>query len=45
MVIGGGMAKHWDKYTDTLDESLPLMPATLGNNAGLIGAALMAAGS
>jgi polyphosphate glucokinase len=45
MVIGGGMAKHWDKYTDTLDESLPLVPATLGNNAGLIGAALMAAWS
>ncbi|MGB8360710.1 MAG: ROK family protein [Acidimicrobiia bacterium] len=43
MVIGGGLAKHWDEYTDTLDESLPLVPATLGNNAGLIGAALMAA--
>lgn len=43
MVIGGGLVKHWDQFTNTLDESLPLSPASLGNNAGLIGAALLAA--
>lgn len=45
MVIGGGLTKHWDMFADTLDESLPLTHARLGNNAGLIGAALLAAGS
>jgi polyphosphate glucokinase len=45
MVIGGGLTKHWDEFTDTLDKSLPLTPARLGNNAGLIGAALLAARS
>lgn len=45
MVVGGGLVKHWDLFTDTLDESLPATPASLGNNAGLIGAAVIAAES
>lgn len=45
MVIGGGLAKHWDKFTGTLNASLRVAPARLGNNAGLIGAALLAARS
>lgn len=42
MVIGGGLTKHWDSFCHTLDDSLPTVPATMGNNAGLIGAALAA---
>lgn len=40
IVFGGGITKQWDKFSDRLDASLPLVPASLGNNAGLIGAAL-----
>ena len=43
IVVGGGMAKRWDRYSNWLDEDLPAVPATLGNDAGLIGAAVMAA--
>ena len=42
MVIGGGIAKHWDMFSQTLDASLPLVTAEMGNNAGLVGAALTA---
>lgn len=42
IVVGGGISKHWDKYSGYFDDHLPLVPATLGNNAGLIGAALAA---
>lgn len=45
MVIGGGLVKHWDLFSHTLDESLPLAPAQMGNNAGLVGAALAASQS
>lgn len=40
IVFGGGITKQWDSFSDRFDESLPLVPASLGNNAGLIGAAL-----
>ncbi len=43
IVVGGGLAKHWEMFSDSLDESLPVTPATMGNDAGLIGAALVAA--
>ncbi|HEU4319227.1 MAG TPA: ROK family protein [Acidimicrobiia bacterium] len=42
MVVGGGLAKHWEFFVHTLDESLPLMPAEMGNDAGVVGAALVA---
>lgn len=42
IVVGGGLVKHWDMFIGFLDASLPLTPAHLGNNAGLIGAALVA---
>lgn len=41
-VIGGGIVKHWDSFSHTLDESLNLVRAEMGNNAGLVGAALAA---
>ncbi len=42
MVIGGGLVKHWEEWQHTLDPSLPLVPAAMGNSAGLVGAALVA---
>ncbi|MGH3650853.1 MAG: polyphosphate--glucose phosphotransferase [Acidimicrobiia bacterium] len=40
MVVGGGLTKHWELYADQVDESLPVVPATMGNSAGIVGAAL-----
>lgn len=40
MVFGGGITKQWDRFSDRLDASLPLVVASMGNNAGLIGAAV-----
>lgn len=45
IVVGGGLTKHWDMYSHTLDPHLPLLPAEMGNNAGIVGAALAAARS
>lgn len=42
IVVGGGLVKHWDRFSHTLDRSLPVAPARMGNNAGLIGAAVLA---
>lgn len=44
MVIGGGLVKHWEMFAHFLDEKLPIVPAEMGNNAGLVGAALAASG-
>ena len=44
IVVGGGLTKHWEMYSHTLDSHLPLVPAEMGNNAGIVGAALAAAG-
>lgn len=43
IVMGGGLTKHWEMYYEYLDENLPLVPAEMGNNAGIVGAALAAA--
>lgn len=40
MVIGGGLTKHWERFSDRLDPRLPVVPAQMGNNAGIVGAAL-----
>ena len=42
IVFGGGLAKYWDLFVHTLDDRLPIVPAEMGNNAGLIGAAMVA---
>jgi polyphosphate glucokinase len=44
IVIGGGLTKHWEMFEHTLDESLPLTRAEMVNNAGIVGAALLASG-
>lgn len=43
IVMGGGLTKHWGLYAHKLDERLPVVPAQMGNNAGLVGAAMVAA--
>jgi polyphosphate glucokinase len=42
-VIGGGVSKRAEKFVPLLDIRTPVVPATLLNNAGIVGAALMAA--
>lgn len=43
IVFGGGVTKHWDEFASLIDDGLPVVPASMGNNAGLIGAAVAAA--
>lgn len=42
IVLGGGLTKHWELFAHALDERLPVTPAEMGNDAGLVGAALAA---
>lgn len=41
IVMGGGITKHWEMFSNMLDERLPVVPAEMGNNAGLVGAAMV----
>ncbi|MEM6800890.1 MAG: ROK family protein [Bacteroidota bacterium] len=42
IIIGGGASKRFAKFAEELDVSVKVIPATLLNNAGIIGAALAA---
>ncbi len=42
IVVGGGLTKHWEMFSPYLDPTLPLTPARMGNDAGIIGAAIAA---
>lgn len=42
IIIGGGVSKHPDKFFPRLSTHARLVPATLANDAGIIGAALAA---
>ena len=41
--MGGGVSKHADKYLPLLEIDTPIVPATLRNTAGIVGAAALAA--
>jgi polyphosphate glucokinase len=41
-VVGGGVSKKADKFLPLLDLQTPIVPATLRNEAGIVGAALLA---
>jgi polyphosphate glucokinase len=41
-IIGGGVSKKSDKFFPLIDIRTPMVPATLLNNAGIIGAAVTA---
>ena len=43
MIIGGGVSKSADKYIPRLTVRCPVVPAQLRNDAGIIGAAIVAA--
>lgn len=40
IVIGGGVSKDFDRFEKYLHTRTPVVPATTGNDAGIIGAAL-----
>jgi polyphosphate glucokinase len=42
-VVGGGVSKHADEFLPHLDLETPIVPARLRNQAGIVGAALVAA--
>ncbi|MFZ7087883.1 polyphosphate--glucose phosphotransferase [Curtobacterium sp. RRHDQ10] len=44
-VVGGGISKHHEEFLPLLDLHAKIIPATLRNNAGIIGAAALASGS
>jgi polyphosphate glucokinase len=44
LIIGGGVSKRSDKFLPLIDIRTRLVPAELQNNAGIVGAALAAAG-
>ncbi len=42
-IIGGGVSKNADKYIPRLTTRTPVVPASLRNDAGIVGAAIVAA--
>ncbi|XCF07166.1 hypothetical protein ABI125_04760 [Tamlana crocina] len=40
--LGGGTSKHFDEYKKHIKIDTPVIPAYLGNHAGIIGAAAAA---
>ena len=42
MILGGGVSKNADKYIPRLTVTCPVVPAQLRNDAGIIGAAIVA---
>lgn len=40
IILGGGIAKKWEKFEKHLEYPVPVSPASMGNQAGIIGAAL-----
>ncbi len=43
MIVGGGVSKNADKFLPRLTVRCPVVPADLRNDAGIIGAAIVAA--
>jgi polyphosphate glucokinase len=41
-IVGGGVSKHHEDFLPLLDLSVPIVPAKLRNNAGILGAAALA---
>jgi len=39
IILGGGISKKFDRYKDQIDVNTIVIPATLRNKAGIIGAA------
>ncbi|HEY0506582.1 MAG TPA: hypothetical protein VGD12_00820, partial [Blastococcus sp.] len=43
-VVGGGVSKRADKFLPLMNLQTPIVPAALRNEAGIVGAALLADG-
>ncbi len=43
-IVGGGVSKEYKNFIPLLKLDIPIVPATLRNNAGILGAAALAAG-
>jgi len=43
LIVGGGISKHHDEFLPLLELKTPIIPAELRNNAGILGAAALAA--
>lgn len=41
IIVGGGMAKRWDKWSHLIHGSVPTVAAQWGNKAGIVGAATL----
>ncbi|MBN9141896.1 MAG: ROK family protein [Micrococcales bacterium] len=42
-IVGGGVSKHYEEFLPLLELETPIVPAVLRNNAGILGAAWLAA--
>jgi polyphosphate glucokinase len=42
-VVGGGVSKHWDEFAEFVKIETKIVPAEYRNNAGILGAAALAA--
>ena len=42
IIFGGGVSRKWEEFAHHLDDDLPVTPAALANDAGIIGAAALA---
>jgi polyphosphate glucokinase len=43
LILGGGVSRRWDKWSQYLNIPVEVVPAGLRNEAGIVGAALLAA--
>ncbi len=43
IILGGGVSKRTDRFLDRLTVPVPVIPAALRNDAGMVGAAMLAA--
>ena len=43
IILGGGASKQFDRFAGRLQRRTPVVPASLANNAGIVGAAVWAA--
>jgi polyphosphate glucokinase len=44
IIVGGGVSKEYEDFLPLLKLDIPIVPATLRNNAGIMGAAALASG-
>jgi len=43
VIVGGGVSRKWEKYSQAFSKTPDVVPAVLENQAGIVGAAVTAA--